>query len=185
MREKNINIASLKKKMLMENDQLNDAALDFSRLPWKFEYYYKTDGYIVQVEPNRKEILVFIPDNKITLIADVAPYLDLRKLRAGRTYKMDFAVYSVTLNKKVKETLIKKVKEPYLRDKSKYRKEYNIGKLKPLEQFFIKAPKIYRFELIKIIDHYYSRLIENKFEQSVLNSFKARTKFRWRHLLGF
>ena len=158
---------------------------DLNKLPWRFEYYYKTKGYLIQVEPNRKEIIVFIPSKNLTFIADVAPSINIKKLQVGKTYLMEFAVYSAPISQKAKEIIIKKVEEPYLSDRSKYRRIYNVSKLRPLEQFFMSVPKIYRLELIKIIDYFYSKLIEQKFEQSVLNSFKAKTKYRWRHLLGF
>jgi len=159
--------------------------LDFNSLPWKFETYYKTNAYLIQVEPTRREIIVFIPDKQITLIADVAPYINMKKLIVGRTYQMDFIIYSASISKKLRKRIIDAVESPYLADTSKYRRAYNISKLKPLEQLFTRVPKIYRFELIKIIDHFYSKIVRNRFEYSVLRSFRARTKYRWRHLLGF
>jgi len=171
--------------MSTNDDHLTTSILGLNKLPWRLEYYYKTKGYLIQVEPNRKEIIVFIPSKNLTFIADVAPSIDIKKLQVGKTYLMEFAVYSASLSQKAKRILMEKVEEPYLSDKSKYRRIYNLNKLKPLEQFFMSVPKIYRLELIKIIDYFYSKLIEQKFEQSVLDSFKARTKYRWRHLLGF
>jgi len=166
-------------------ESIDAAKLNFNNLQWKFEAYYKTNAYLIQVEPKRREIIVFIPDKQMTLIADVAPYINMKKLVVGRTYEMEFIIYSASISKKLRKMIIKAVEAPYLADTSEYRRAYNISKLKPLKQFFIRVPKIYRFELIKVIDHFYSKIVRNRFEYSVLRSFKARTKYRWRHLLGF
>jgi len=167
------------------NDASTRLSDTFKDLQWSFEGYYKTKAYLIQVEPERREVIVFIPDRQLMLIADVAPYLNMKKLVVGRSYEMEFIVYSAKVGRRLKENLMKTVEKPYLKDSSRYRRAYNIRKLKPLEKFFLQAPKLYRFELIKVIDVFYSRLIKQKFEYSVLRSFKGPAKFRWRHLLGF
>jgi hypothetical protein len=59
---------------------------------------------------------------------------------------MEFAVYSAPLSQKPRKIFMEKVEEPYLSDRSKYRRIYNVSKLRPLEQFFI------NFEIIMIMN---------------------------------
>lgn len=158
---------------------------NLKNLNWKFLKYFKTYGYLVQVDRHRKEVVVFLPKNDVMFIADVSSYVNIEKLKVDRIYEMTFAVYSCKANYNQRKLLIEKLKTPYLQDKSKYRKEYNLTKMKYLEDVLTNTDTLYRFELLNVFDWFYSSVIRNRFEYAVLKSFRAPTKYRWRHILGF
>lgn len=159
--------------------------LDLKNLDWKFLRYVKMRGYLVQIEPVRKEVVVFLPREDLTFIADVSSYVNLEKLRVDRVYDMTFAVYGCKVNDPLKKLLLRKLKEPYLMDESKYRREYNLWKMRHLEEAFEGVNMLYRFELLNAVDPFYSLIVRRDFDHAVLRSYKAPTKYRWRHLLGF
>ncbi len=168
----------------MENAAGLEKSYDLRNFNWKFLKYFKTYGYLVQVDRHRKEVVVFIPKNDVMFIADVSSYVNIERLKVDRIYEMIFAVYSCKTDYNQRKLLIEKLKTPYLQDRSKYRKEYNLTKMKYLEDVLTSIDTLYRFELLKVSDWFYSSVIRNRFEYAVLKSFKAPTKYRWRHILG-
>jgi len=169
----------------MKDELDTENGVDLKNLDWKFLKYFKTHGYLVQVEPRKREVIVFIPKNEVMFIADVSSYVDINKLRVDRIYEMTFAIYMSKVRNMLKELLMEELKSPYMQDKSRYRREYHLSKMKYLEDIFKKDDVVYRFELLRVSDWFHSSLIRNRFEYSVLKSYKAPTKFRWRHILGF
>jgi len=165
-----------------ENLKVN---LDLKNLDWKFLRYVKLRGYLVQIEPVRKEVVVFIPRENLTFIADVSSYVNLERLKVDKLYDLTFAVYMCKINKPLKKHLLYKLKEPYLTDKSRYRREYHLWKIKRLEEAFKDINVLYKFELLSAVDPMYSLLVKKEFKDAVLRSYKAPTKYRWRHFLGF
>jgi len=171
--------------IFMKDESDIEKGIRLKNLDWKFLRYFRTYGYLVQVEPRKREVVVFIPKNEVMFIADVSFYVNIDRLRVDRIYEMTFAIYVSKASSMLKRRLLEELKTPYLYDKSKYRREYHISKMKSLEDVFENVNVVYRFELLRASDWFYSSLIKDRFEYAVLKSYKAPTKFKWRHILGF
>jgi len=156
-----------------------------NKINWKFVSYYRASGYLLQLDKNLREAVVFLPDKKITFIADIPNYLNIEKMIVGKVYIMEFAIYSTLISKNFKRKIINTIRQYYSYDDSLYRKLFNLQKLDEMTGIFERSPYIFKFELIKIIDRFYSEKVKNIFEQAILDSYRGKTKFRWRHLLGF
>ncbi|MEM2548503.1 MAG: hypothetical protein QW810_06600 [Nitrososphaerota archaeon] len=169
----------------MESERTTKKSYDLSNIDWKFLKYFKTYGYLVQVDPRRKEVVVFVPRDEMMFIADVSSYVNIEKLKVDRIYEMTFAIYYCKSNELLRKLLLQKLKDPYLEIESKYARDYHLSKMKHLENVFKDIDTFYRFELLRATDWFYSSLIRKKFDYAVLRSYKAPTVFRWRHLLGY
>lgn len=153
-------------------------------MDWKFLKYITVVGYILHVNPEKREIVVFIPNDEVTFIADVSSYVDIKKLRTNRVYDLSFAVYACEANTYAKKIIIRELRSSYLNEENRYRREYNLMKLKKVEDFIQHTKYFFRFELRRATNPVYSTLLQEKFEQLVLKSYHANnTKFRWRHFL--
>ncbi|MDW8084513.1 MAG: hypothetical protein RMI49_04880 [Candidatus Caldarchaeum sp.] len=169
---------------LTENKDLAKDAEKIS-IEWQFLRYFRTTGYLVEIDSKRKEAVIFLPDKELMVIADVSSYINIEKLKANRIYDMVFAIYHARAGERLRQLIIDKLKEPYHEIKSKYTKDYYLYKVNYFEQFFSKVDTFYRFELLKASDWYYSDLIKKRFEDHVRRSYKTPTVFKWRHLLGY
>lgn len=154
-------------------------------IDWRFLRYFSTIGCLLHVNTERREVVVFIPKNEVTFLADVSSYVNMEKLKINRVYELTFAVYVSEATPLIKKMLIKELQSPYLIDVSKYRKEYNLMKLKKIEEVIQGSKFFYRFELLKAVNPIYSSLTLKRFEQIALKSYHTNSKYRWRHLLGF
>lgn len=163
----------------------SEKSYELSNLDWKFLKYLKTHGYLVQVDPQRREVVVFVPKNEVMFIADVSSYVNIEKLKVNRIYEMVFAIYYCKGNEALKRLLIRKLKDPYLEIKSKYTRDYHLMKMRSLECALENIDTFYRFELLRATDWFYSSLARRRFNYAVLRSYKAPTVYRWRHWLGF
>jgi len=153
-----------------------------SPLEWRFFKYYRTMGYLVEVEPKRREAVVFLPDKKVTFISDVSSYVNIENLRTEKLYRLDFAIYVSKLNNFFKCILLNRLREPYL-SKKPYTRLYYLSQLQPLEDLVQSIDTVYRFELLKAIYYYPSKTVRDRYLDIVLNLPPSPTGFKWRHLL--
>jgi hypothetical protein len=149
---------------------------------WRFLKYYKTRGYLAQVDPKRREAVIYLPNENITFISDVSDYVNIEKVEPGRIYDLSFSVYMGILDQRLRDLLVKKLEEPYLSEKP-YTRKYYLSQLRPIENLFKNVDVIFRFELLQVSNGYYSEILRKRFEQFLFEPPASLTGFKWRHLL--
>jgi hypothetical protein len=78
-------------------------------LNWHFLKYYKTRGYLAQVDPERREAVIYLPNENITFISDVSDHVNIEKVEPGRIYDLSFSVYTSIFDQRLKDLLVKKL----------------------------------------------------------------------------